>query len=85
LPWPTPSIPRDAPAFGQFPRLSLRSWTLNHGAGNRDYGFGGIVVTRRVTENLSPGGELYHQTANAIDTRFTAGDYAVYLALGFHT
>jgi hypothetical protein len=47
--------------------------TLNPGAGNRDYSFGGIAVTRQVAENLLLGGELYHQTADAIDTRSSCG------------
>jgi len=48
-------------------------WTLNPGAGNRDYGFGGIAVTRQVAKTLSLGGEIYHQTADAIDTRADTG------------
>ncbi len=48
-------------------------WTLNPGAGNRNYGFGGLALTRAVSNRLSLGGEVYHQTADAVDTRSSTG------------
>ena len=48
-------------------------WSLNPGAGNRNYGFGGIALTRQVAKALSLGGKVYHQTADAVDTRATTG------------
>lgn len=48
-------------------------WTYNPGAGGRNYSFGGLALTRSVTKAFSIGGELYHQAADAIDTRASTG------------
>ncbi len=48
-------------------------WTYNRGAENRDYAFGGIALTRSVTKTVSIGGEIYHQSADAADTRSSTG------------
>ncbi|USI72809.1 hypothetical protein [Sphingomonas morindae] len=48
-------------------------WTRNPGLGNRDYGFGGLAVTRAVTPSLSLGTEIYHQTADTFDARSSTG------------
>lgn len=59
--------------FGGWSLFGGGGWTLNPGAGNRDYGFGGIALARQVSKRLSLGGELYHQSADAIDTRSSTG------------
>lgn len=41
----------------------------NPGLGNRDYSFTGIAATRQVRDDLSIGGEIYHQTADTIGGR----------------
>jgi hypothetical protein len=41
-------------------------WGLNPGDGNRDYWLTGVGVTRDVSDKLSIGGELYHQTADEV-------------------
>jgi hypothetical protein len=46
---------------------------INPGRGNRDFGFAGIAVTRRVTSALSLGGEAYTQGADTVGGRSTAG------------
>lgn len=48
-------------------------WTFNPGPGNRNYDFGGLALTRAITPSLTLGGEIYHQTANAVDTRSSTG------------
>lgn len=55
--------------FGAWSLFGGGGWTLNPGADNRDYGYGGIALTRQVTRTLSLGGEVYHQSADAIDSR----------------
>ena len=62
--------------FGAWSVFGGGGWTLNPGAGNRDYGFGGLAVTRQVARTVSLGAELYHQTADATDT-------GAYTRLGF--
>jgi hypothetical protein len=59
--------------FGPWSLFGGGGWTLNPGAGNRNYGFGGIALTRQVARTLSLGGEVYHQSADAIDTRSNTG------------
>ena len=59
--------------FGPWSLFGGGGWTLNPGAGNRDYGFAGIALTRRVTERLSLGGEVYHQAASAVGGRSSTG------------
>lgn len=48
-------------------------WTYNPGAGSRSYEFGGLSLARQVTRRLIMGGEVYHQTADAVDTRSSTG------------
>ena len=55
--------------MGKWSLFGGGGWTLNPGAGNRNYEFGGLALTRSMTRRLSIGGEVYHQTAAAIDTR----------------
>ena len=59
--------------FGPWSLFGGGGWTLNPGAGNRNYGFGGIASTRQVTRTLSLGGEIYRQTADAVDSRSITG------------
>ena len=50
---------------------------INPGAGNENWGFGGVVVQRQVAKNVSLGTELCHRTATETggrdDTLFNAG------------
>ena len=50
---------------------------INPGAGNENWGFGGVVVQRQVTKSVSLGTELCHRTATETggrdDTLFNAG------------
>ena len=64
---------------------SVGDWTVyggggygfNPGAGNENWGFGGVVVQRQVTKSVSLGTELCHRTAMETggrdDTLFNAG------------
>lgn len=46
---------------------------INPGAGNRDWWFSGVLVQRQMTERLSLGGELYHETADTVEGRNSVG------------
>ena len=50
---------------------------INPGAGNENWGFGGIVVQRPIAKNLVLGGEIYHrttlETGGRDDTAFNIG------------
>ena len=59
--------------LGRWSLFGGGGWTLNPGVGNRNYGFGGLALTRSVTKRLSVGAEAYHQTADATDTRSSTG------------
>ena len=59
--------------MGKWALFGGGGWTLNPGTGNRNYGFGGVALTRTVTKRLSLGVEVYHQTADSIDARTSTG------------
>jgi len=64
---------------------SIGDWTIyggggygiNPGPGNENWGFGGLVVQRKITEDILLGAELYHRTAMETggdrDTSFNVG------------
>jgi hypothetical protein len=60
---------------------SLGEWTtyggggywINPGAGDRNYWFAGWVLQRKLTEQLTLGGELFHQTADSVGTTGSTG------------
>jgi len=60
---------------------SAGPWTLfgggglhvNPGAGNRNWWYSGATLTRKVTPQISVGGEVYHTTANAIGAAGSTG------------
>jgi len=59
--------------FGRWSLFGGGGYQINPRAGNRDFGFGGVSLTRQVTKTLSIGAEAYHQSADSIDTRSTTG------------
>jgi hypothetical protein len=46
---------------------------INPGAGNRNFGFFGAAVTREITEDLTVGIELFHQTSPAAGVKDSTG------------
>lgn len=52
--------------FGRWSLFGGGGVTLNPGAGNRDYWQFGLALTRDVSPRLSLGGEITHETADAI-------------------
>jgi hypothetical protein len=64
-------------SFGEWTIYGGGGYGINGGAGNEDWGFGGVVLQRQVTKNVAIGGEIYHQTAmqsgGRFDTSFNLG------------
>ncbi|RDS83496.1 hypothetical protein DWU98_03895 [Dyella monticola] len=52
--------------FGPWSLFGGGGWTFNPGPGNHNYSFGGVGLTRQVTDNLSLGVEAYYQTASEV-------------------
>ena len=59
--------------FGRWSLFGGGGWTYNPGVGDRNYGFGGLALTRQVTGRVTIGGEIFHQTADAVDMRSSTG------------
>ena len=59
--------------WGQSSLFGGGGYTINPGAGNRNYWLGGIVLSRAVTEAFSLGVELYRQTGTTTDGRDFTG------------
>ena len=64
-------------SFGEWTIYGGGGYGLNPGAGNKDYGYGGVVVQRQVTKNVLLGAEIYHRTTlttgGRADTAFNLG------------
>ena len=46
---------------------------INPGAGNKDFWFFGWLLQRKVTDELSLGGEIFHQTADTVGGKDSTG------------
>ena len=64
-------------SFGDWTIYGGGGYGLNPGAGNEDYGYGGVVVQRQVTKKVLLGAEIYHRTTlttgGRADTAFNLG------------
>ena len=64
-------------SFGDWTIYGGGGYGLNPGAGNADWGFGGVVVQRQVAKNVLFGAEIYHRTTlttgGRADTAFNLG------------
>jgi hypothetical protein len=64
-------------SFGGWTLYGGGGYGLNSGAGNENWGFGGVVVQRQVTKNAALGAEIYNRTAMETngrdDTAFNLG------------
>jgi len=76
--------------FGSWTIYGGGGYGINPGAGNRNWGFGGIVLQDQVRPNLLMGGEIYHRTSTQLgerdDTAFNLGtvfDFSEYHHLLF--
>ena len=63
--------------FGDWTIYGGGGYGVNSGAGNENWGFGGVVVQRQVTKHFLLGGEVYHRTTMETggqgDTGFNIG------------
>jgi hypothetical protein len=64
-------------SFGKWTIYGGGGYGFNGGAGNRDWGYAGVVVQNQVMKNLLVGGEVYHRTSMQVgeqaDTAFNLG------------
>jgi hypothetical protein len=51
-------------SWGDWQTYGGGGYWINPGAGNRNYWFAGWLLQRKITEQLTLGGELFHQTAD---------------------
>jgi hypothetical protein len=57
--------------FGPWSLFGGGGYTINPGAGNRDFWQSGLALTRTVTPRLSLGAEITHQSPDAVGARST--------------
>jgi hypothetical protein len=64
-------------SFGKWTIYGGGGYGINAGAGNRDWGYAGVVAQNQVMKNLLLGGEVYHRTPMQVgeqaDTAFNLG------------
>lgn len=59
--------------FGPWSLFGGGGYTINPGAGNRDFWQGGLALTRTIDPRLSLGAEITHQSPDAAGARSTTG------------
>jgi hypothetical protein len=59
--------------WGDWTSYGGGGYWINPGPGNRNYWFMGWLLQRKITEALTVGGELFHQTANVAGGRASSG------------
>jgi hypothetical protein len=59
--------------FGPWTTYGGGGYWINRGTGNKDYWFVGWLLQRQVTDRLALGGEVFYQTADAVDSVDSAG------------
>jgi hypothetical protein len=66
-------------SFGAWTTYGGGGYWINPGAGNRNYWFAGWLLQRQITERLTLGAEIFHQTADTVggpqSTGFTLGGF----------
>ncbi len=60
-------------SFGKWTTYGGGGYWINHGNGDRDFWFAGWELERQVTEKLTLGGEIFYQTADAVDSKDSTG------------
>ncbi len=53
-------------SFGDWQTYGGGGYWINPGAGNKNYWFAGWLLQRKITEQLTLGGEIFHQTADTV-------------------
>jgi hypothetical protein len=60
-------------SWGDWQTYGGGGYWINPGAGNRNYWFAGWLLQRKITEQLTLGGELFHQTADTVGGSVSTG------------
>ncbi len=60
-------------SFGNWTTYGGGGYWSNPGIGNRDNWFFGWLLQRKITDRLTLGGELFHQTADTLNARSSTG------------
>jgi len=60
-------------SFDEWTTYGGGGYWINPGAGNKDYWFFGWLLQRKVTEQLTLGGEIFHQTATTVSAPSSTG------------
>ena len=60
-------------SFGSWTTYGGAGYWINSGEDNKNYWFFGWVITRKITDKLSLGGEIFYQAADVIDGTSSAG------------
>jgi hypothetical protein len=60
-------------SFGEWQTYGGGGYWINPGAGNKNYWFAGWQLQRKITEQLTLGGEIFHQTADTVGARDSTG------------
>jgi hypothetical protein len=59
--------------WGDWTTYGGGGYWINPGHGDRNFWFFGWLLQRKITENLTLGGELFHQTSSAVGARPSSG------------
>jgi hypothetical protein len=59
--------------FGKWSLFGGGDYDINPGPDNRNYGLGGLALSRALTDRLSLGAEVYHQTPATVDAKDFTG------------
>lgn len=59
--------------FGRWSTFGGGGYAINPGPGNRNYWLTGWALTRKINDRLTLGGEIYHQTPDAVGQKSTTG------------
>lgn len=59
--------------WGDWTTYGGGGYWINPGPGNRNYWFFGWLLQRKITENVTLGGELFHQTSPTVDGNASTG------------
>jgi hypothetical protein len=60
-------------SFGKWTTFAGPGYWINPGIGNRNFWYYGWALQYQVAENLSLGGEIFHQTADTVDGKAQTG------------
>jgi hypothetical protein len=60
-------------SFGEWTSYGGGGYWINPGLGNRNYWFTGWLLQRKVTDKLTLGGEIFHQTASVVGVKDQTG------------